>query len=363
MFTFLQKEFFNNTVETYLYVLFAVLLSIFLKRFLSRYFASLLYRLVAKTGKSVHKKAFVDLIIPPLEIFLLLFISFVALEKLNYPQKFNVKIYRVHLFEIIDAIANMALIIVFIWLCLRIIDFVALILEEKASQTKDQTDNQLIIFFKDFFKAILIIVGVLLVLRFAFNRDVGNLITGLSIAGAAIALATKESLENLIASFIIFFDKPFSVGDTVKLNSFSGSIEKIGLRSTRIRTDEKTFISVPNKQMVDSIVDNISLRTQRKGLIHLEIELSTKAHEIQTLITDIQKLLEQKPDIESSTVLLKETGKNAHIIEADYFTNMSQSINDFNELKQQINLAIIALLETKNINFASESKEIVITTK
>ena len=95
--------------------------------------------------------------------------------------------------------------------------------------------------------------------------------------GAAIALATRESLENLIASFIIFFDKPFATGDTVKVLQFTGTVEKIGLRSTRIRTESKTYITVPNKQMVDSVVDNISLRTQRKAEIKLEMEVQNSA--------------------------------------------------------------------------------------
>ncbi|MFX4497553.1 mechanosensitive ion channel domain-containing protein, partial [Acinetobacter baumannii] len=91
----------------------------------------------------------------------------------------------------------------------------ALILETKANLTPNQTDNQFIIFFKDFFKAIVVIIGALLIIRFSFNKNISSVLTGLSIVGAAVALATRESMENLIASFIIFFDKPFTVGDLV----------------------------------------------------------------------------------------------------------------------------------------------------
>src|SRR6478609_10892106 len=98
----------------------------------------------------------------------------------------------------------------------------------------------------------------MLLLRFTFHYDISKLVTGLSIVGAAIALATKESLENLIASFIIFFDKPFTTGDLVKVQNITGNVERIGLRSTRLRTGDKSYVTVPNKQMVDSILDNIS---------------------------------------------------------------------------------------------------------
>jgi MscS family membrane protein len=89
-----------------------------------------------------------------------------------------------------------------------------------------------------------------MILHFAFNLDVGSFLTGLSIVGAAVALSLRESLENLIASFVIFFDKPFTTGDVVKVQGITGTVEKIGLRSTRIRTEQKTYVTVPNKQMV-----------------------------------------------------------------------------------------------------------------
>lgn len=351
---FLQQILFGNTISLYLEVLVTILGALILKRFISKYFAGLLYKIVSKSNKNLRKAAFVNLIISPLDLFLFLFISFIALDKLEYPNYLNFNVYKISLFQIIDGACKMALILSFIWLCLRIIDFMAMILHEKAIQSADQTDNQLIIFFKDFFKVLLVIIGVLLIIHFAFNKNVGNLITGLSIAGAAIALSTKESLENLIASFIIFFDKPFTVGDYVKVNVFSGTIEKIGLRSTRIRTDEKTYISVPNKQMVDSIVDNISLRTQRKGSLQLEINLATALTQLQLITPTIKQIL-QKPAIENALVSFKETGKNAHIYEVNYYTTMDQNLAEFISLREQINLEIISFLSTNKIGFAGEN--------
>ncbi len=357
MYSLLDKEIYHNSVAAYLGVIFAIVLAILLKRFISKYFATLFYKLVARTGKKINRIAFVSLIIQPLEIFLLLFISFVALDRLNYPAALNFKIYRSTFFQVVDTASTTALIIAFTWLCLRIIDFAALILEEQASKVKDQTESQLVIFFKDFFKMIIAIIGLLLILRFGFNKNVGNLITGLSIVGAAIALATKESLENLIASFIIFFDRPFTVGDTVKVYNLTGVIEKIGLRSTRIRTEEKTFISVPNKQMVDSIVDNLSLRTMRKVVVQLDISLTAKAVQLQQLSPSIQRILFEE-DILSSTVFLKDTGKTAHIVEIEYYTSMDQTPNEFNFLREKLNLKFVELLEQLDIPFAATTNPI-----
>ena len=357
MYNFLHSTFYNNTVSAYLCVFGAVVLAIILKRFISKYFATLLFKLVARTGKKLNKLAFISLILQPLEIFLFLFISFVALDKLNYPKELDFIIYKVSLFQVIDAATSTALVVTFTWLCLRVIDFVAMILEDSATKTSDHTESQLIIFFKDFFKMILVIIGFLMILKFGFNKDIGNIITGLSLVGAALALATKESLENLIASFVIFFDKPFTVGDTVKVNSLTGSIEKIGLRSTRIRTEEKTYISVPNKQMVDSIIDNLSLRTQRRVTINLEISLSVKAVDLQALSPTIMELLKH-PEVQNYSVYLKDTGKNAHMVEVMYYTDINQTLADFNALRESINLSIIGLLEARNIPLAGSTSNV-----
>ncbi len=360
---FLQTEFYHNTVTCYLSVLLFILLAVLFKRYISKYFVSLLYKIISKTGKKLNKLAFIELLLEPLENFLLLFVSFVALDKITFPKELDVLIYRVTLFQVIDSATSCALIITFIWLCLRAIDFIAIILEENAAKTNDQSESQLIIFFKDFFKMILVIIGFLLVLRFGFNKDIGNLVTGLSIVGAAIALATKESLENLIASFIIFFDKPFTIGDTVKVNNLTGMIERIGLRSTRIRTEEKTYISVPNKQMVDSIVDNLSLRTFRKVILHFEISLSTKATQLQELINGIKDILDKDLNIKNASVFLKETGKNAHIIEGEYYTEMIQTLEEFTKLREQVYLDVIILMEKKDIVLAATNSDVVVINK
>ncbi|MFP5041109.1 mechanosensitive ion channel family protein [Parasediminibacterium sp. JCM 36343] len=360
MFNFLHQTFYNNTVYSYLSVFFTIVLAFCLKKLFSKYFATILFKLVARTGKRLDKQAFLSLIVQPLENFLLLFISFVALDKLNYPAELNFKIYRVTFFQVIDAASSATLIITFTWLCLRVIDFVATVLEQVAIRANDKAESQLIVFFKDFFKMILVIMGFLLILHFSFNKDVGNLVTGLSLVGAALALATRESLENLIASFIIFFDRPFTVGDSVKVNNLTGSIEKIGLRSTRIRTEEKTYISVPNKQMVDSIVDNLSRRTQRKVVITLELSLSAKPEQLQELTPAIKQLL-QLTEIVSASAFLKDTGKNAHIVEIEYYTVITQTAADFNLLREKINLAVIGLLDERAISLAAASSDIVIT--
>jgi MscS family membrane protein len=347
---FIQQEWFGNKVQTYLLVLAVILFAWILRRIISRYFAGLIYSIVHRVWKDVDKRSFTSLVIRPLGLFLAIFVSIVALYRLQFADELNTEIYKYNARQIIQCLGNIILIVSFTNLLVRIIDFVALILEKRADLTPEQTDNQLIVFFKDFFKVIFVIVGIMLVLRYAFGLNIGGLLTGLSIVGAAIALALRESLENLIASFIIFFDKPFTLGDIVKVHNVTGSVERIGLRSTRIRTDQKTFVTVPNKQMVDSILDNLSLRTQRKGEIQLDLEKDTRHEKVEAILQGMRKAMQRK-EIEDSQVFLLEITANAVVIHADYFT-AAVTTREFNELKEQVNLYALELLEEKEVVLA-----------
>jgi MscS family membrane protein len=358
---FLDGVFLDNTIRSYLLVGGSILLAVLFKRYLSRYIAGLIYRIIHRFASGVDKKSFVNLVVSPLETFLLLLVCIVSLDKLTFPKLFDIGLYKIRLHGMIDGVAIIVLILTFIWLLLRIIDFVAMILQHKADLTPDQTDNQLVVFFKDFFKALLVIIGVLMVLKLAFHYPITNLITALSIGGAAIALATRESLENLIASFIIFFDKPFMVGDLVKVQSITGTVEKIGLRSTRIRTDQKTYVTMPNKQMVDSIMDNLSLRTQRRAFIQLELSNDTPHDTIDQFIMRIQHLLQgRNPVVENYTVFLSDIVKDTYLINVEFFT-ATIPIADFNALRQDTNLAIIALMREMKIKLASKEPGVIIT--
>jgi MscS family membrane protein len=362
MHEFLRYKFLDNNVESYLYVVGVFLLVFIAKRLVSRFVAGRIVSIIINKSLTGKKAVFVNQVIKPIEKFLLVFIAYTALDRLYFPEALKIKFYHGHVTTeyIVNIIAVTVLVTVFIQLCIRILGFFTQVLKEKAHTTENKTDNQLIVFFSDFFKVILIIIGILLVIKFGFDKEIGSVLTGLSLVGAAIALATKESLENLIASFIIFFDKPFSTGDVVKVQSFTGAIEKIGLRSTRIRTEQKTYISVPNKQMVDTIVDNISLRTQRRIELRLEIGLNADADKLKKFSADIKLLLSQHPEIENSFVYLTDTGKNAHVFAVDYFTIMPQDIISFNLLRETIALEIIELISRSGLQLAASTLDVTV---
>lgn len=357
--SFLDRVIWNNTVESYLWTIGIVLFVLLLNKFISKYLAKIIVRLFRRWLKDYDKQKFTDLIVYPLGTFLVISVCIVAFYQLNYPDPLKYKLYKYSLQQIVLALAIALQILAFTWLLLRVIDFIASVLELRANQTPSPGDNQLILFFRDFIKVIIGVIGVIVVLNQAFNYNVSTLLTGLSIVGAAVALALRESLENLIASFVIFFDKPFTAGDFVKVQSVAGTVERVGLRSTRIRTADKSYVTVPNKQMVDSILDNVSRRSQIRGEINLNIHLQTSTVKINELVTEIKRYLATIPEIQSQNVLFNDIRVQAYIVFIEFFTPpIAWSL--FTDIKQRINFHILQTMDRLEIKIASEGKDLVI---
>jgi MscS family membrane protein len=344
----------SNSLRSYLLVAAILLVTLLIKRLISRFFASMIYTWVDKKNHSDLRKSHVHRLIVPIEQFLIFLVAIIAIYELKFPEAWDVKLFKLSLQQFLDSGVKFMFVLLLIRVSLRTLEFISIILENKARLTKDLSDDQLVLFFRDFFKVIIYIIGILLVLRYVFNESIGNLVTSLSIVGAAIALSTRESLENIIASFIIFFDKPFSIGDLVKVNNFTGTIEKIGLRSTRIRTQEKTFISVPNKQMVDSIVDNISLRSERRIEMDLQLSVTTSAQALADFANHLRNFLKSENDLNSYQVFVSESGKQHHALHVECLVNMQMDIDAFQILRERINLAAIEYANANQIQFSDK---------
>lgn len=359
--SFLDRIFWGNALQDYLWVIGIILFVLLLNRLISKYIAILLCKVFKRRWKTFNQQKFVDLIIHPLGTFLVITVSIVALYRLNFPEEINVTLYKYPLQKIFLSIAIVIQIISFTWLLLRIIDFVASVLEARARLTPQHGDNQLVVFFRDFLKVMLSIIGFMLVLHFAFDYNIGSLLTGLSIVGAAIALALRESLENLIASFVIFFDKPFSTGDFVRVQNVAGIVEHIGLRSTRVRTIDKSYVTVPNKQMVDSILDNVSLRSQIRGEINLFINLQTSPQKIHQLLVEINTYLSSVKEVQAYNVLFNDIKVQAFIVFIEFFTpNMEWNV--FTGIRQKLNFFILQTMDKLEIKITAEGKDVTIAT-
>jgi MscS family membrane protein len=356
---FLNKIIFDNTVRSLLLELAVILGVLLFKRLLSHSLASLIYLFIKRRWKTIEKQEFISFTIKPLSWFIVIMVTVFALGNLNFPTAWEFKTHGILFSTIVEKIGTTAIIISFFYLLVSLINFVALLLELNTSASNDKSHGQIVLFFRDLLKVFVGIIGLLFVIKAAFNQDIGSLLTGLSIVGAALALAAKESIENLIASFIIFFDKPFFTGDNVKVNNVVGKVEHIGLRSTRIRTLEKTLVTVPNKLMVDSIVDNMSMRNKWRGEIKLTLSEKTTAVALKKLIAEIDAALQQEQkNILKHSVVFTDYNKEGIIVLVEYFTQAFTK-TEFDETKQMVNFKIMELLERFKLEMIATQNSIV----
>jgi len=348
----LTRTFLGNTVEQILWFFGILLAGIAFRTIIAYVFSRFLFEVLKKHSKEIGSQKLVELLKRPFGFFVIISTLYFAFNCLSFPAQWEIG--PAHLFGIrmfLQRTFQVFLIVSFTWIVLRIIDFIGLILHHKAIITQNKMDDQIVPFVKEGIKISIAVISLFFILGAVFKLNITSLIAGLGIGGLAIALAAKESLENLLGSFTIFFDKPFTVGDFVDVAGVKGHVEKIGFRSTRIRTVEKSFLTVPNKKMVDSVLDNITLKTMQRIRMNLAISLETPADKIQGLISKINSFLVQQNEITNDfTVKFFEINNTIGFeILIIYFVNTT-SYDESLEVKEKVNFKLLEILKEEEIN-------------
>jgi len=210
-------------------------------------------------------------------------------------------------------------------------------------------------FAKDIFKVAIGILSVLFILGAIYKLDIRGLLGAAGIATLAIALAAKETLENLISSIIILIERPYSVGDIVKAGEAEGQVEKIGFRSTILRSPDKTLVTIPNKKMVESLTENQTDRINRNVKQHIYIKPNLKSSIIKEILRELETTLCITIDgVIDYSIYLQDIDKgNLHI----YIEYLLPSIDSklLQQSRQSYNLKIIEMLEKYGAELSSAS--------
>jgi MscS family membrane protein len=147
-------------------------------------------------------------------------------------------------------------------------------------------------------------------------------------------------------------DKPFVIGDLIRVGNVEGNVEKIGFRSTRIRTLEKTFVTVPNKKLVDTELDNLTNREIRRIKFDIGLRHDTPASTTKSITEDIRLLIENDPmRFDEVSVYFYELSNAALIIRVIYFANTAVW-KDYMVMREKINYSIIEVLEKHEAQLA-----------
>ncbi len=358
---FFKYEFLGNSIISYIYFIasfsIGLLLTIPIRFLISKF----LLKLFGKVNNQNDINKFNSLIKKPLQWFLILLVlyfssKFVVLpDFLNSSEEGGFELSKYFL-----KAYNFLLLITIFWTINRSIDFIGYKLKNNALETESRVDDQLIPFAVDIAKVLTIVLGVVMILGNVFNVNVTALVTGLGIGGVAFALASKESLENLLGSFTIFFDKPFTVGDIVTLGNVTGIVEKVGFRSTRIRTFDKSVVTVPNKNIISTELDNLGARPVRRVKYNIGLTYDTTVENIKNIVNDIQKLIDDhQMTNDEGKVRFLSFGASSLDIMVLYYVN-SPEWEVLIDTQQKINYEIIEIVNKYNCEFAFPSTSVYI---
>lgn len=353
---FFEQIFWGNTVKQYCFLIGFILLGLIFKRIVSRLMSLLLFTVFKKFARDVNDGTFVSLLLKPIESFISFCTFYMAINQLRYPlgvvawHRLKPRL-NITIGDVIDKIFLFLIILSVFWIILRIIDFIAHVLKYKASLTRNKADDQLIPFLKELTKTMICFMGFFVLLGFVFEINVLTLITGLGIGGIAIALAAKESLENLIGSFTIFLDKPFTVGDVVKVDGIEGTIQKVGFRSTWLTSPDKTTIVIPNRAMIDGVLENVTLRDFRRVNFHIGITYETSPGDIKKILEAINNYLANNSNTKDGYATFDNFGDSGLNIQVLYLViNMEHS--KYIQVKEEINFKLIEIVQQYGSNFA-----------
>ena len=349
----LLTNFLGNSIKDYIYFFGIILIGLIFKKLISKYLSNILYKVVGKKDNNVGIDKFDEPLTKPIGFFIVLCFIYFGASYVSYPSFIDENFQ-----SIFSKIFSLFLIYAIYKIFVKVIDYIGLILKQRAAETENKMDDQLIPFAIEIGRILVVIFALFFILGNVFDINITALATGLGIGGIAIAMASKESLENLLGSFTIFFDRPFTVGDVVKVGTVTGLVEKVGFRSTRIKTFDKSVVTVPNKKMIDAELDNLGLRPVRRVKFHIGLTYDTSTEQIKNIVSDIQEMINSHEKTnEEGKVRFQEFGASSLDIMVLYYVN-SPKWEDLIDVKEDVNYKIMDIVKKHNSDFAFPSTSV-----
>ncbi len=203
---------------------------------------------------------------------------------------------------------------------------------------------------------LILFAGVLACLHF-LGVDPTAVLAGVGVGGIAIALAAQKTLENVIGGISVVFDQTVRVGEMVKVGDKQGTVEEVGLRSTRIRTLDRTVVSVPNGQLANVSLENISIRDKFWFHHTLSLRYETSAATVRAIIDGIEKLVGEIPRVDRGSVLVRFVSLGTSSLDVDIVAYLfSDNWSNFLETQQHMLLDIMELVQAAGARMAYPSQ-------
>lgn len=251
-----------------------------------------------------------------------------------------------------EVAVRMLVVVSIVWAAYRLVDVLAARLARKAEETDSKLDDQLVPLVRKALKILVVVAGGLFILQ-NLDVDVGSLLAGLGIGGIAFALAAKDTLANFFGSVMIFLDRPFQIGDWIRVGDTEGIVEEVGFRSTRIRTFYNSLVTVPNAKFTESQIDNLGQRIYRRCFVTLNLTYDTTAEQMQAFVEGVRAIIAANPHTRKDYYEVHMSGFGAHSLDVMvyFFFKVDSWTAELTE-RHNVFLEILRLAQDLGVAFA-----------
>lgn len=249
-------------------------------------------------------------------------------------------------------ITSTALILSATWIFWRVVRWSMHRVRLRALSHGHAGTGSLILLGERMLKAVIFVLGILAVLgNLGFNMSTA--LAGLGIGGLAIGFGAQKTIENLFGGVSVLGDEVFRVGDVCRFGDRTGVVEDIGLRSTRIRTDERTLLAIPNGTVATINLENLSRRDKILFKTSLSLRSETKADHLRFILSEVRRLLYSHPKVEENTVRVRLTDIAGAAPSVELFVYiLTQDFNEFAAVREDLLLRILDIVDNSGSGLA-----------
>ncbi len=247
-----------------------------------------------------------------------------------------------------------------VWIAIRLSDELCNWWAKIAEKTETKLDDQIVPIVRRSAKVFLIIIGGMLVLQ-NLGYSVGSLLAGVGLGGAALALASKDTVANVFGSLVIFMDQPFQIGDWIHVGSIEGTVEEVGLRTTRVRTFANSLISVPNSMFTTVAVNNWSRMQKRRIKMTVGLTYDTTADQILQAVEAFRDIIANDDRFAHDFYLVTFDSFGSSSLDIFiYCFTLTTNWAEYLAIKQDFLLEIMRTVERLGLSFAYPSQSLYI---
>ncbi len=342
---FLKQKYFDNTIQEYLLALGILVLTFFIIHFFKKFFLKRIKNKIEKSGD--NKFHYVEKITNRLVVpVLFLGAVYITLEYLSFGKE-------------ADKVISVIYIIIFTYFIIRFcISLVRFLLDRYFQKNRGEEELKRIQPLYGIINLLIWIIGLIFLLD-NLGFHVSTIVTGLGITGIAIALAAQALLGDLFSYFVIFFDKPFEIGDFISFEGNSGSIEKIGIKTTKIRSLSGEQLIVANSKLTNAVLHNFKRLEKRRMVLKLGVTYQTPLKKLEAIPEIVKNIITKNELVEFDRGHFISYGDFSLNFEFVYFI-ISPDYKTYMDIQQKINYDIFREFEKEKIEFAYPTQTIFI---